>query len=73
MSDHRFRVRFAIQGGHVHCRLFEAPNRIDVTWAKCGEFTVRKGTEFRDLMGSFAKAEFLGEDEKHGIVEATTP
>lgn len=73
MSDHRFRIRFSIQGGHVHCRLFEAPNRIDVTWAKCGDFTVRKGPEFRDLLGAFAKTDFLGETDDDGIVEACQP
>lgn len=73
MSDHRFRVRFSIQGGHVHCRLFEAPNRPDPTWAKCGDFCVRKGTEFRDLMASFDKAEFLGETSTDGTVAACEP
>lgn len=72
MSDHKFRVHFAIAGGHVHCRLFCAPDRTDPTWAKCGEFCVRKGAEFRDLMVSF-KADFLGETSEDGTVAACEP
>lgn len=43
-----FRIWFEVAGGHVHCRLFCAP-RPDHTFAKCGDFVVRKGPEFVDL------------------------
>ena len=67
-----FRVRFKIAGGHIHCRLFcaDGPDR---TFANCGEFVVRKGDEFRDLLAAFSKAEFIGDDEKLGIIEAIKP
>lgn len=70
-----FRVRFKIagwsHGQHVHCCLFcaEGPDR---TFAKCGDFVVRKGNEFRDLLGAFSKAEFIGDDESIGISEAVS-
>jgi len=52
-----FRVRFDVAGGHVHCSLFCAP-RSDHTFAKCGDFVVRKGPEFVDLMHAFQHVEF---------------
>ncbi len=64
-----FRVRFSIAGGHVHCRLFCAP-RPDVTFAKCGDFVVCKGDEFRDLVDAFKKADFIGDEPSQGIAEA---
>jgi hypothetical protein len=66
-----FRVRFEIGGHHVHCRLFIAKAE-NQTFAKCGEFVVRKGDEFRDLLASFKGAQFIG-DDKDGIVEACKP
>jgi len=51
-----FRVRFQVQGGHVHCRLFAAAQR-GVTFAKCGDFVVRKGAEFRDFVAAFENAD----------------
>lgn len=72
-SDHIFRIRFKIGGGHIHCRLFAAANRRDPAWAKCGEFTVCKGAEFSRLLDAF-KCEVLAEpDEAYGIEEACTP
>lgn len=72
MSDNIFRVRFAVAGGHVHCRLFAAPNRRDPTFAKCGDFTVCRGPEFRDLVTVF-KAEYVSEsDESGSIIDAQT-
>jgi hypothetical protein len=61
-----FRVIFAIGGGHVHCRLFCAA-RPDITFAKCGDFVVRKGPEFRDLVHAF-KAEFVGLDSNYDTI-----
>ena len=70
---YKFRIRFEIAGGHIHCRLFCAPATIhDPTWASCGKFVVRKGAEFRDLVAAF-KADFISESETHGIVEACAP
>jgi hypothetical protein len=72
MSDNIFRVRFRIGGGHVHCRLFSAKNRRDPAWAKCGDFTVCRGPEFRDLITAF-KAEYVPEpDESGSVVDAQT-
>lgn len=68
-----FRVRFEIRGGHVHCALFCAP-RPDHTFAKCGDFVVRKGPEFRDLLDAFSKAEFVpAEGTVSYTVDACTP
>lgn len=72
MSDNIFRIRFAIGGGHIHCRLFASKNRRDPAWQKCGDFTVCKGPEFRDLIAAF-KCEVIGEKETDGIEEAVTP
>ena len=65
-----FRVRFKVAGGHVHCRLFSAKS-LNVTFAKCGDFTVTRGDEFRDLLRCFSGAEFVGDEEGSGIVAAT--
>lgn len=64
-----WRVRFSIAGGHVHCSLFcaTAPNH---TFAKCGDFVVRKGDEFSSLVRAFA-ADFIGNSEAEGIMEAS--
>lgn len=69
--NHIFRLRFAIAGGHVHCRLFIAagPNQ---TFALCGTFVVRKGTEFRALVKALS-AEFFKDDECSTIDEACVP
>jgi hypothetical protein len=64
-----YRVRFAVAGAHVHCRLFCAPQS-NTTWAKCGDFVVRRGEEFRSLVRSFSEADFLGDDEAVGIEAA---
>ena len=64
-----YRVRFTVSGVHVRCRLFCAaqPNQ---TYSKCGDFTVRRGEEFRSLLDAFRGAEFLGEVEGVGIAAA---
>lgn len=67
-----FRVRFTVAGGHVHCRLFSA-KQPNMTWAKCGDFCVTKGQEFSDLMRAFGGVDFIGDDEKIGIIEASQP
>jgi hypothetical protein len=65
-----FRIHFTVAGGHVHCRLFlaPAPNR---TFAKCGDFTVRRGPEFVALMAAF-DADFVGDDPAVGVAAAST-
>ncbi len=64
-----YRVRFRVAGAHVHCRLFCAkhPNQ---TYANCGEFTIRRGEEMVALVAAFSGAEFLGEDENVGLLQA---
>lgn len=64
-----FRVRFSIQGGHVHCRLFsaKAPN---MTFAKCGDFCVTKGEEMQSLVRCMSGVQFLGDDEETHLQEA---
>ena len=61
-----WRIRFTVAGGHVHCRLFVAKG-INMTFAKCGDFTVSRGEEFASLMQAFPKADFIGDDEKVGV------
>ena len=65
-----FRVRWTLAGGHVHCSLFaaKAPN---MTYAKCGDFTVRQGEEFAALHAAL-RAEFVGTDPKMHTLRATT-
>lgn len=63
------RVRFSVAGVHVHCRLFCAP-RPNTTFAKCGDFTVRRGKEFAALLAAFDGADFLADQEGIGIVTA---
>lgn len=67
-----FRVRFKIAGGHIHCSLFCAPAP-NMTWAKCGDFVVRKGPEFEALLRVMGGVEFVGETQSDGIVEAALP
>jgi hypothetical protein len=57
-----FRVRFSPAGEHVLCRLFVAPGP-NQTFAPCGEFTVRRGAEFKALVHSFNEVEFVGTGE----------
>lgn len=52
-----WRIRFRVHGGHVHCRLFGAP-QANRTYAWCGDFTVRK-EEFASLQTAFQGAEFV--------------
>lgn len=63
----KYRVRFTIAGGHVHCHLFYGEE--GKTFAKCGDFVTRRGAEFRDLVDSFS-ADFIGDDPRHGIAAA---
>ena len=65
-----FKVLFETQGGHVHCSLFCAP-RPDHTYAKCGDFVVRRGPEFVDLMWAFKNAAFQAR-EGASLLEAST-
>lgn len=67
-----FRVRFEVAGGHVHCALFCAP-RPNTTFAKCGDFTVRRGEEFVALMDAMAKIEFVGFYTTSTIQQASAP
>jgi len=66
-----YRIRFNVTGTHVHCRLFYAKEP-RTTFAKCGDFTVRRGVEFRDLIETFVHVEFVGDDERVGIADAIT-
>ena len=63
-----YRVRFVVLGGHVHCSLFNAKQQ-NMTFAKCGDFIVRRGEEFASLLRSFSGAEFMG-DASGGISAA---
>lgn len=70
-----FRIRFAVKGDHVRCRLFVGPTIVVHTielHALCGEFAIRRGEEFKLLLEAFSGADFIGDDEGVGIVEATT-
>jgi hypothetical protein len=64
-----WRVRFDVQGGHVHCGLFAAkgPN---MTFAKCGDFVVRRGEEFSSLLRTMPGADFIGVEGGSGITAA---
>lgn len=64
-----FRIRFEIAGGHVHCALF-AGKATNQTFAKCGDFTVRKGEEFRDLLEQFKTAEAYPINAADTVAEA---
>jgi hypothetical protein len=52
----------------VHCALFVA-KQANMTFAKCGDFTVSRGEEFASLLRSFSGAEFVG-DGPNGISSA---
>lgn len=67
-----FRVRFEVAGGHVHCALFAA-QALNMTFAKCGDFTVRKGLEFRELVIAFGGAQFLGCRDEDTMCLAGSP
>lgn len=66
-----WRVKFKVSGSHVHCELFCThafdPNS-HPTFAKCGDFTVRRGEEFASFMRAFSSAQFIGEGD--GIMAA---
>lgn len=64
-----WRVRFAIGGGHVHCRLSCAKER-NQTFATCGDFVVCKGAEFASLLQAMPGVEFIAADDREGIKEA---
>jgi hypothetical protein len=64
-----WRVRFDVQGGHVHCRL-SCAKRENTTFATCGDFTVRRGEEFSDLLRAMPSAQFLGVEGGSGIMDA---
>jgi hypothetical protein len=66
-----FRVRFDVQGGHVHCGLFCA-KQLNMTFAKCGDFVVRRGEEFASLLRAFSGAQFVGVEGGSGISAAIT-
>jgi hypothetical protein len=55
------RMRFKVLGGHVHLRVFTAPAK-NMTFAKCGDLTVRldEWDRWRDMLHS--AVEFLPED-----------
>lgn len=65
-----WRVKFNIGGGHVHCRLFCAAAE-NHTFAKCGEFCVRKGAEFVSLLRVMGGVQFIGDNDRDGIDEAS--
>lgn len=44
-----------------------------MTFAKCGDLCISKGPEFAAFVQAFSGADFIGDDEKIGIVEATKP
>lgn len=67
-----FRVRFEVAGGHVHCSVFSAKAR-NMTFAKCGDLCISKGSEFAAFVSAFSGADFIGVDDKVGIVEACQP
>lgn len=69
MTDHIFRVRFTIAGGHVHCALYSR-RAGSSTFELLGEFRAARGLEFRDLVAAFSKADFVGETEELGIAAA---
>lgn len=66
-----WRVKFKVDGSHVKCELFcshaSDPNS-HPTFAKCGDFVVRRGEEFASLMRAFSSAQFIGEGD--GIMAA---
>ena len=64
-----WRIRFNVRGGHVHCGLFAAKGN-NMTFAKCGDFTVRRGAEFADLMRAFHQAQFIGVEGGVGVMAA---
>ena len=66
MADKKFRVRFDVAGGHVHCTVF-------LNGANCGNLVVRKGDEFTSFLRAFSGADFYGLKETIGIAEASTP
>ena len=66
-----FRCRFTIGGGHVHCALFLAPGS-NQTFAKCGDFCVRKGQEFQALLRDAPGFEFIAERPEDDLCKAIT-
>ena len=48
------RVRYSVQGGHVHCRVFTAPG-VNLTFAKCGDL-VFNVMEWPEVEGFLKKA-----------------
>jgi hypothetical protein len=66
----QFRIRFQIEGAHVYCTLYVTPTR-GLPFGKCGDFVVRKGEEFKELVRAFSGADFVGQNPAIGIVEAS--
>lgn len=51
-----FKVIYHLAGGHYHCSLFSAA-RADTTFAKCGDFVIRKD-EFDPLRNAMSGVAF---------------
>ena len=67
-----WRIKFSLAPNdmHVHCQLFCAKQqKQSTTYAKCGDFVVRRGEEFASLLRAFSGAEFVG-DGSLGITAA---
>jgi hypothetical protein len=61
-------VRYRQMGGHVHCKVYTAPDK-DRTFALCGElvFDEREWTEVREGMVSGPTLEVRFEPEERGV------
>lgn len=64
-----FRITYKILGGHVHCRLNVQSEA--ATPAKCGDFVVRRGNEFKILRADF-QADYVGAGPADTIEAAST-
>jgi hypothetical protein len=69
-DDYTFSVRFAVLGGHVHCRLFSRRDECE-GWQPLGSFVASVGMEFISLVNSFERAQFVPDDGSAGIEEAS--
>lgn len=56
-----FRIRYTLLGGHVHCVL-SATDEAGETFARCGDFVVRRGREFKAMVEAMRGVQFVAED-----------
>ncbi len=63
-----FKITFAVQGRHVHCKLYAKPP--GSTWNYLGVFVAARGPEFEALVRAMSGVAFIGTTPGQGLERA---